>query len=194
MTLGNLAHSEQSEAETIEPGALPRLSKKPVRQQKGIRGLITELSTSRMFRLLAGLTAVTVVEAISYAWIEVLLFTSDSPYLRNLWILGHYTTYHVVLGILVSAMIFGVGFFGATIFIPRAFRRFLLAATGDFLLWILLEDEFFFIFSGSSHTPSDWTSQFLGTISAFGNYIPTWYLVAAAAVFICWTLALRSPD
>jgi hypothetical protein len=147
-----------------------------------------------VFKLLLGLTAVTVTEAICYAWIEVLLYTSDNSILYNTWIFHHYTTYHLVLLVLVLAMVFGVGFIGAMLYVPGKFRTFILLAAGDFILWIMLEDEFTFVFSGARHTPTDWSSQLFGSIFVAGYYVPVWYLLAVVATFICWYLALSAPD
>ena len=158
-----------------------------------LREAFRELGSNRLYKLLLGLTIVTVTEAISYAWIEVLLFTSDSPVLRNLWLFHHYTTYHLVLFVLVVAMVFGVAFFGAMLYVPGRFWRFLLLTGGDFVLWLMLEDEFFFIFSGSAHTPTDWSSQFLGAVPLFGSYIPVWYFLDVTATFLCWYFALKTP-
>ena len=146
------------------------------------------------FKLLIGLTIIAIIEAISYAWIEVLLFTSTSPILYDTWILGHYTTYHVVLGILVFAMIFGVGFVAWLTYSPTRFRKFFLLALGDFVLWALLEDEFFFIFSGATHTATDWTNWPLGAVHVLGSYIPIWYIVAVAAIFTFWYLGLSIQE
>src|SRR5579863_6790299 len=124
---------------------------------------------SREFELLIGLTIVTVIEAFTYGWIEVLLYSSDNPVLYNTWILGHYTTYHVALATLVIAMMFGVGFVAYVLYSPARLWRFFLLALGDFGLWLLLEDEFTFIFSGARHTPTDWTNWPLGAVDLFGN-------------------------
>ena len=156
-----------------------------------IRSAFAELRSSRLYLLLIGLTAVSVTEAICYAWIEVVLFTSDSPILKNLWLFHHYTTYHLVLAVLVISMVFGVGFFGAVLYVPGRFVKFMLIAAGDFILWLMLEDEFFFIFSGSRHTATDWSSQIFGTFAFFGYYIPIWYILVIISVFTCWYLALR---
>jgi hypothetical protein len=146
------------------------------------------------FKLLIGLTFISVVEAISYAWIEVLLFTSSSPVLYDTWILGHYTTYHVVLAILVLSMIFGVGFVAWLTYSPTRFRKFFLLTLGDFILWALLEDEFFFIFSGATHTPTDWTNWPLGAVNIFGSYIPIWYFLASFSIFFLWFLGLSIEE
>lgn len=146
------------------------------------------------FKLLIGITLISIVEAISYAWIEVLLFTSSSPVLYDTWILGHYTTYHVVLAILVLSMIFGVGFVGWLTYSPTRFRKFFLLTLGNFILWALLEDEFFFIFSGATHTATDWTNWPLGAVLIFGSYIPDWYIIAAIAIFVLWYLGLSIED
>jgi hypothetical protein len=145
-------------------------------------------------KLLIGLAIIAVVEAISYAWIEVLLFTSTSPILYDTWIFGHYTTYHVVLAILVLSMIFGVSFVAWITYSPTRFRKFFLLTLGNFILWALLEDEFFFIFSGATHTPTDWTNWPLGGVSLFGSYIPIWYILAAISIFTLWYLGLSSGE
>ncbi len=142
------------------------------------------------FKLLIGLTMISIIEAITYAWIEVVLFTSSSPILYDTWILGHYTSYHVVLAILVLSMIFGVGFVAWLTYSPTRFRKFFLLTLGDFILWALLEDEFFFIFSGATHTPTDWTNWPLGAVNIFGSYIPIWYILAIGAIFVLWFLGL----
>jgi hypothetical protein len=146
------------------------------------------------FKLLIGLTVISIVEAITYAWIEVLLFTSTSPILYDTWILGHYTTYHVVLAILVLSMIFGVSFVAWLTYSPTKFRKFFLLTLGDFLLWALLEDEFFFIFSGATHTATDWTNWPLGAVLIFGTYIPVWYILATIAIFFLWFVGLSLED
>ncbi len=146
------------------------------------------------FKLLIGLTITAIIEAISYAWIEVLLYTSTSPVLYNNWILGHYNSYHVVLAFLVLSMIFGVGFVAWLTYSPTRFRKFFLLTLGDFLLWIMLEDEFTFIFSGATHTATDWTNWPIGSIHIFGNYVPLWYILASLSIFLLWFYGLYSED
>ncbi|MHB1908909.1 MAG: hypothetical protein ACYCQJ_08565 [Nitrososphaerales archaeon] len=148
---------------------------------------------SREFELLAGITAVTVVEAIVYAWIEVLLYTSDNPILYDTWILGHYTTYHLALAALVLAMMFGVGFVAYFLYSPARLWRFFLLALGNFGLWLMMEDEFTFIFSGAVHTRTDWTTWPIGSVPIFGEYIPIWYVFMTIAVFACWYVGLSIP-
>jgi hypothetical protein len=145
-------------------------------------------------KLLIGLTMISIVEAITYAWIEVLLFTSTSPVLYDTWIFGHYTSYHVVLAILVLAMIFGVSFVAWLTYSPTKFRKFFFLTLGDFLLWALLEDEFFFIFSGATHTATDWTNWPLGALHIFGSYIPIWYILASVSIFFFWFLGLNVEE
>ncbi len=146
------------------------------------------------FKLLIGLTTIAVIEAITYSWIEVLLYTSDNPVLYNTWIVGHYTSYHLALALLVLAMIFGVGFVAWLTYSPTRFRKFLLLALGNFILWLLLEDEFTFIFSGAKHTPSDWTNWPIGAVNLFGHYVPIWYVLAAIAIFVFWSLGLSIQE
>jgi hypothetical protein len=146
------------------------------------------------FKLLVGLTTISIAEAITYAWIEVVLFTSTSPVLYDTWILGHYTSYHAVLAILVLSMIFGVSFVAWLTYSPGRFRKFFFLTLGDFLLWALLEDEFFFIFSGATHTATDWTNWPLGALHVFGSYIPIWYILAAASIFFLWFLGLSLEE
>lgn len=151
-----------------------------------------ELGT-REFRLLLGLTVVTIVEAIVYAWIEVLLYSSDNPVLYHTWLFGHYTTYHVALAALVITMMFGVGFVAYTLYSPTILWRFFLLSLGDFGLWLMLEDEFTFIFSGARHTATDWTNWPLGAIHFFGEYIPIWYILMPMGVFTVWYIGLSLP-
>jgi len=158
------------------------------------RSTLLELGSSESYKLLLGLTLVTVIEAICYAWIEVVLYSSDSPVLYNTWIFGHYSTYHLILSILVIAMIFGVGFFGSMILSPRRFKKFILLAAGDFILWTVLEDEFFFIFSGTTHTPTDWSAWFVGSVSVSGYYLPSWYFLASIATSLFWYVGLTWPE
>ena len=70
------------------------------------------------FRLLVGLTLMAVIEGITYAWIEVLLYTSDQVLLMRTWVFGHFTSYNVVLAVLVLVMIFGTGFVAWTTYSP----------------------------------------------------------------------------
>ncbi len=137
------------------------------------------------------------IEAICYSWIEVLLYTSDSPILfklYNTWLFGRYSTYHIVLAVLLIAMIFGVGIVGSMMLSPRRFKKFILLAAGDLILWILVEDEFFFIFSGTTHTRTDWSSTFLGSVPILGYYIPVWYFGFAILTCAFWYLGLTLPD
>jgi hypothetical protein len=145
---------------------------------------------SKEYRLLLGLTIVTVIEAIVYAWIEVLLYTSDNPVLYSTWLFGHYTTYHLALATLVVAMMFGVGFVAYMLYSPKRLWRFFLLSLGDFGLWLMLEDEFTFIFSGARHTPTDWTNWPIGSIHILGNYIPIWYILMTIAIFFVWYIGL----
>jgi hypothetical protein len=144
--------------------------------------------------LLIGLTLIAVVEAVSYAWIEVVLYTSNNPLLYNTWIAGHYTSYHAVLALLVLAMMFGVGLVAWLTYSPTRFRKFLLLALGEFVLWLLLEDEFTFIFSGAPHTRTDWTNWPIGTIDLFGRLVPIWYIGAVIAIFAFWYFGLSIKD
>ncbi len=155
---------------------------------------LKEVLTNRGFRLLTAFALITFIEAVTYAWIEVLLYVSDPPVLNNTWLFGHYTTYHIVLGVLVFSMVFGVGFFGSMLYIPGRFKKFLLFALGNLTLWLVIEDEFTFIFSGSPHTLTDWTNWPTGPIRLLNYYIPVWYVVAIAATGILWYLGLRRED
>ena len=146
------------------------------------------------FRLLVGLTLMAVIEGITYAWIEVLLYTSDQVLLMRTWILGHFTSYNVVLALLVLVMIFGTGFVAWTTYSPTRFRKFFLMALGDFLLWILLEDEFTFIFSRASHTPTDWTNWIFGAVNISGHYIPVWYMIVSVVIFFLWYFGLNVKE
>jgi hypothetical protein len=143
---------------------------------------------------LVGLTVITVVEAISYAWIEVLLYTSDNSILYHAWLFGHYTTYHLALAVLVLAMIFGVGYVAFTTFSRAHFRKFFLLCLGNFSLWIMLEDEFTFVFTGSPHTATDWTNWPIGAPYFFGYYIPLWYFAATGATLTCWFFGLFARE
>lgn len=151
-------------------------------------------SELKELELLVGLTAVTLVEAVCYAWIEVLLYSSDNPILYNTWLFGHYTTYHVILVILVSAMIFGVGYVAFVTYSKSRFRKFLLLSLGNFILWTMMEDEFTFIFTGSPHTLTDWTNWPIGAVRIFGYYIPDWYVLATASIFLCWFFGLALTE
>lgn len=134
------------------------------------------------------------VEAVVYAWIEVLLYTSTSPVLYDLWIFGHYTTYHLALAVLIVAMMFGVGFVAYMLYSPTRLWRFFLLSLGDFGIWLVMEDEFTFIFSGARHTATDWTNWPIGSINVLGNYIPIWYLLISVAVFFVWYLGLSIKE
>ncbi len=146
------------------------------------------------FRLLVGLTLMAVIEGITYAWIEVLLYTSDQVLLMRTWVFGHFTSYSVVLAVLVLVMIFGTGFVAWTTYSPTRFRKFFLLALGDFLLWIMLEDEFTFIFSRAPHTPTDWTNWIFGVVNVSGRYIPVWYMIVSVVIFFLWYLGLNVKE
>lgn len=149
------------------------------------------------FKLLVGLTAIAIVEAVSYAWIEVLLYTyssANNPVLYDTWLAGHYSTYHLVVALFVFAMIFGVGFVAWLTYSPTRLHKFLLFAVGDYILWVLLEDEFTFIFSGAPHTITDWTNWPTGPINIFGYFVPFWYVAATVAIFVVWWVGLAIED
>lgn len=99
-----------------------------------------------------------------------------------------------MLGVLVFAMVFGVGFFGVMSYLPGRFKKFLVYALGNLILWIVIEDEFTFIFSGSPHTLTDWTNWPAPPIDIFGHYIPVWYLLAFAVTAGLWYYGLKSKD
>jgi ABC-type amino acid transport system permease subunit len=161
--------------------------------QQGFKIHLKEFK-SREFELLVGLAIITIIEALIYGWIEVLLYSSDNPVLYDTWILGHYTTYHLALATLVIVMMFGVGFVAYILYSPKRLWRFFLLALGNFGLWLVLEDEFTFIFSGARHTPTDWTNWPIGAIDVFGNYIPGWYILMFIAVFVVWYFGLSIPS
>jgi hypothetical protein len=87
-------------------------------------------------------------------------------------------------------MIFGVGLVAWLTYSPTRFRKFLFLALGDFTLWLLLEDEFTFIFSAASHTPTDWTNWPIGAVNLFGHLVPIWYIFASIGIFVFWSLGL----
>lgn len=162
----------------------------PVPEQR--TRLIVALSelNSPDFKLLVGLTLIAVVEGITYAWIEVLLYTSTQVQLMNTWVFGHFTSYNLVLALLVLVMVFGTGFVAWTTYSPTKFRKFFLLALGDFLLWLMVEDEFTFVFSRAAHTATDWTNWPIGALEISGNYIPSWYIMATVTIFMLWFFGL----
>jgi hypothetical protein len=156
--------------------------------------IMSELNSSD-FRLLMGLTAMAIIEGIAYAWIEVLLYTSDNPILFQTWIAGHYSSYHIVLALIVFVTIFGTGFVTLSTYSPTRFRKFSFLALGDFLLWLFLEDEFTFIFSHAPHTATDWTNWPFGALDISGHYeIPIWYILAIISIFGLWFLGLSVKE
>src|SRR5579885_2036189 len=74
------------------------------------------------------------------------------------------------------------------------FRKFLLLSLGNFILWTMMEDEFTFIFTGSPHTLTDWTNWPIGAVRIFGYYIPDWYVLATASIFLCWFFGLALTE
>lgn len=156
--------------------------------------VLGEIFEDRGFKLLVAFTMVTLIEAISYAWIEVLLYRSVNPLLNDTWIFGHYTTYHIVLLVFVLAMVFGVGFFGSMLYVPGRFRKFIFLSFGNLFLWLMLEDEFTFIFSGSPHTSTDWSNWPIGALNILGYYVPLWYLIVLALSASLWYVGLTRFD
>ena len=170
----------------VQPGWGLRLSEGKTRLAQAL----SELNSSD-FRLLVGLTIIALIEGITYAWIEVLLYTSNQVLLMNTWVLGHFTSYNVVLALLVLVMIFGTGFVAWSKYSPTKFLKFFLLALGDFLLWLMVEDEFTFVFSHAAHTATDWTNWPIGALNFLGTYIPSWYIMATISIFVLWYFGLR---
>jgi len=139
----------------------------------------------------AAMILTTLVASTTYAWIEG--FAIETPRYEATqvwWILGHFSTYSLAMGVMFACITGGFGLLKARSMFVRGKRYFLFTFAGNFPFSWLVEDFAFFWFSPEWRLTSDrWTNWILGGVwildpwrTGVKIWIPTWYL----PVLIFW--------
>jgi hypothetical protein len=132
----------------------------------------------------AAMIATTLVASTAYGWIEG--FAVETPRYEATqiwWILGHFSTYSLAMGILFACITGGFGLLKARSMFTRGKRYFLFTFAGNFPFSWLVEDFAFFWFSPEWRLTSDrWTNWVLGGVwildpwrTGVRIWIPNWY-------------------
>jgi hypothetical protein len=140
----------------------------------------------------AAMILTTLVASTTYAWIEG--FAIETPRYEATqvwWILGHFSTYSLAMGVMFACITGGFGLLKARSMFVRGKRYFLFTFAGNFPFSWLVEDFAFFWFSPEWRLTSDrWTNWILGGVwildpwrTGVQIWIPTWYL----PVLIFWS-------
>jgi len=127
----------------------------------------------------------TLVASTTYAWVEG--FAIETPRYQATqiwWILGHFSTYSLAMGVLFACITGGFGLLKARSMFTKGKRYFLFTFAGNFPFSWLVEDFAFFWFSPEWRLTSDrWTNWILGGVwildpwrTGVKIWIPTWYL------------------
>jgi hypothetical protein len=135
--------------------------------------------------------ATTLVASTTYAWVEG--FAIETPRYEATqvwWILGHFSTYSLAMGVMFACITGGFGLLKACSMFVRGKRYFLFTFAGNFPFSWLVEDFAFFWFSPEWRLTSDrWTNWILGGVwildpwrTGVKIWIPTWY----APVLVFW--------
>jgi hypothetical protein len=126
----------------------------------------------------------TVVASTIYGWIEGFAIQQPRYEATQIWwILGHFSTYSVAMGVLFACITGGFGLLKARSMFVRGKRYFLFTFAGNYPFAWLVEDFAFFWFSPEWRLTSDrWTNWFLGGFwildpwrTGVKIWIPNWY-------------------
>jgi hypothetical protein len=131
------------------------------------------------------------VASTTYAWVEG--FAIETPRYQATqiwWILGHFSTYSLAMGVLFACITGGFGLLKARSMFTKGKRYFLFTFAGNFPFSWMIEDFAFFWFSPEWRLTSDrWTNWILGGVwildpwrTGVKIWIPTWY----APVLVFW--------
>ena len=132
----------------------------------------------------AAMILTTLVASTTYAWIEG--FAIETPRYEATqvwWILGHFSTYSLAMGVMFACITGGFGLLKARSMFVRGKRYFLFTFAGNFPFSWLVEDFAFFWFSPEWRLTSDrWTNWILGGVwildpwrTGVQIWIPNWY-------------------
>jgi len=126
----------------------------------------------------------TLVASTTYGWIEGFAIQQPRYEATQIWwILGHFSTYSLAMGVLFACITGGFGLLKARSMFVRGKRYFLFTFAGNFPFSWLVEDFAFFWFSPEWRLTSDrWTNWFLGGLRILDPWrtgvqiwIPNWY-------------------
>ena len=144
----------------------------------------------------AAMILTTLVASTTYGWIEG--FAIETPRYQATqiwWILGHFSTYSLAMGVLFACITGGFGLLKARSMFARGKRYFLFTFAGNFPFSWLVEDFAFFWFSPEWRLSSDrWTNWTFGGFwildpwwTGIQIWIPNWYwLVLVFWVCMMW--------
>lgn len=132
----------------------------------------------------AAMILTTLVASTTYGWIEG--FAIETPRYQATqiwWILGHFSTYSLAMGVMFACITGGFGLLKARSMFAGGKRYFLFTFAGNFPFSWLVEDFAFFWFSPEWRLTSDrWTNWILGGLwildpwrTGIRIWIPNWY-------------------
>jgi hypothetical protein len=138
----------------------------------------------------------TIVAATIYGWIEGWAMRvgeqGSEQFLatQNLWLLGHFSTYSVALGILFACITGGFSLIKGRSMFKHGKRYFLITFAGNYpFAWLVEDFAFFWFYPDWRLNDKAWTTWFLGGFwvldpwrSGVKIWIPNWYWI----VFVFW--------
>jgi hypothetical protein len=138
----------------------------------------------------------TIVAATIYGWIEGWAMRvgeqGSEQFLatQNLWLLGHFSTYSVALGILFACITGGFSLIKGRSMFKHGKRYFLITFAGNYpFAWLVEDFAFFWFYPDWRLNDKAWTTWFLGGFwvldpwrSGVKIWIPNWYII----VFVFW--------
>lgn len=139
----------------------------------------------------------TIVAAVVYGWVEGYALavpdTSNPAHAatQSLWLLGHFSTYNVALGILFLCVTGGFSLIKSRSMFAKGKRYFLLTFVGNYPFSWMVEDFAFFFFCPDPVwcrlNERSWTNWILGGVYILDPWrpniklwIPAWYLIVGA--------------
>ena len=137
------------------------------------------------------MTLTTVVASTTYGWIEgfgltVPAYGSEAwEASQNMWLLGHFSTYSVAMGILFACITGGFGLLQARSMFTRGKRYFLFTLAGNYpFAWLVEDFAFFWFYPDARLSATGWNTWALGGVwlldpwrSGVKIWIPNWYWI-----------------
>jgi hypothetical protein len=137
------------------------------------------------------MTLTTIVASTTYGWIEgfgltVPAYGSEAwEASQNMWLLGHFSTYSVAMGILFACITGGFGLLQARSMFTRGKRYFLFTLAGNYpFAWLVEDFAFFWFYPDARLSATGWNTWALGGVwlldpwrSGVKIWIPNWYWI-----------------
>jgi hypothetical protein len=133
----------------------------------------------------------TIVASTTYAWIEGFALTVPAygseawKASQNMWLLGHFSTYSVAMGILFACITGGFGLLQARSMFTRGKRYFLFTVAGNYpFAWFVEDFAFFWFYPDARLNDTAWSDWAFGGFwlldpwrSGVKIWIPNWYWI-----------------